>query len=367
MVENRTPSDERILRDDEKKENEWDFYFGRGGASNQKRQVSKANNLVQDLALQYSKIRQTEKRIFAKIEVYDVVLRNGGHFLMPINKELVDVTNDEDEAVRRIMQNFRDINKTRSTVGTNTSDRTTFAAMKFGNNQEEKAMPPNATQKSKSTSESIYSAKFGRKEIIEQRTPRPKRRCVRPSIIEPPIIQNAVGNSMVTTGPTAVFDVTKNKLVATSKRTTPLIGSCVPHANGYGYRGNDIREISMHPMSANLQGAQQPSLETTGGTPGPCLAPANSTTPRTTHQPVDEDDAFDNKIVVEPPRLENSFSQWIMTDEIRPNLPTDSQQSINLNLHSRVQRLENLVAMLMQQKNDEMELLLENSSTNPSY
>ena len=357
MVENRTPSDKRTLRDDEKKENEWDFYFGRGGASNHKRQVSKANNLVQDLALRYSKIRQTEKRIFAKIEVYDVVLRNGGHFLMPVNKELVDVTNDEEEAVSRIMQNFRDINKIRSTVGTNTSDRTTAAPIKFGNNQEEKAIPPNATQKSKSTSGSIYSAKFGRKEIvIEHRPPRPKRRCLRPSIIEPPIIQNAVGNSMVTTGLTAVFDVTKHKSVAASKRTTPMIGNCVPHANGYGYRGNDSREVSMHQISANLEGAQQPSLETTGGAPG------------TTQQPADdEDDAFDNKIVVEPPRLENSFSQWIMSDEIRPDLPTDSQQSINLNLHSRVQRLENLVAMLMQQTNDEMELLLENSSTNPSY
>ena len=71
----------------------------------------------------------------------------------------------------------------------------------------------------------------------------------------------------------------------------------------------------------------------------------------------DDEDAFD-QMVVQAPKLENSFSQWIMADEIKADLPTNSQKAINHNLHERVQRVENLVAMLMQQKNDEMELLL---------
>jgi hypothetical protein len=74
-------------------------------------------------------------------------------------------------------------------------------------------------------------------------------------------------------------------------------------------------------------------------------------------QLAEPDDAFE-KMAVEPPMLENSFSALIMTDEITSDLPRDSQESINQNLHNRVQRLENLVGMLMQQKNDEMERLL---------
>ncbi len=399
MVENRTLTGKMILQVDETKENVWDFYFGRGGASNQKRQVSKANNLVQSLAQRYSEVRQSEKRIFAKIEVYDMVVRNGGHFLLPVNKdELVDVTNDEEEAVSRIMQNFRDINKIRSTSIVDPLDNTTTLVTKFGKSSKENGTGAIlGTKKSKTTrtrrrSGSTYSAKFGRRESIEQRPPRPKRRCIRPSIIEPPILENPVGDSMITArgGPSTTTTSRTSAVVfgdknnspppATRRRTMPLIAGmngtshCIPHSNRY--------HASMYPMSANLQGTQDPSLmETAGGTPpaagDPCLAPAN-TSYCTTHQPPagdddddddDNDDAFENKMVVEPPRLENSFSQWIMSDdEIRPDLPIDSQQSINLNLHSRVQRLENLVAMLMQQKNDEMELLLENGrSTNPRY
>jgi len=74
-------------------------------------------------------------------------------------------------------------------------------------------------------------------------------------------------------------------------------------------------------------------------------------------QLAEPDDAFE-KMAVEPPKLDNSFSALIMTDEITADLPRDSQESINQNLHNRVQRLENLVGMLMQQKNDEMERLL---------
>jgi len=51
---------------------------------------------------------------------------------------------------------------------------------------------------------------------------------------------------------------------------------------------------------------------------------------------------------LEPPQLENSFSALIMTDEITADHV----------LLARVQRLENLVTMLMQQKNEEFERLL---------
>jgi len=68
-------------------------------------------------------------------------------------------------------------------------------------------------------------------------------------------------------------------------------------------------------------------------------------------------DAFET-MIVEPPKLENSFSALIMADEITADLPTDSQKSVNQNLHKRVQRLENLVSMLMQQQNEDLERLL---------
>ena len=61
--------------------------------------------------------------------------------------------------------------------------------------------------------------------------------------------------------------------------------------------------------------------------------------------------------IVEPPKFETTFSALIMTDELTSDLPTTSQRDINHNLHMRVQRLENLVTMLMQQKNDEIEVM----------
>ena len=71
-----------------------------------------------------------------------------------------------------------------------------------------------------------------------------------------------------------------------------------------------------------------------------------------------EDNDVLERMAAEPPKLENSFSALIMADEITADLPTDSQKNINQSLHARVQRLENLVAMLMQQKNEELERLL---------
>jgi len=63
-------------------------------------------------------------------------------------------------------------------------------------------------------------------------------------------------------------------------------------------------------------------------------------------------------MALEPPQLENSFSALIMTDEITADLPTGSLEEYKQSVHARVQRLENLVAMLMQQKNEEFERLL---------
>jgi hypothetical protein len=197
---------------------EWNFYFGRGGAGNKKRQVSKANILVQDLALRYSYCRQTEKRLFAKKEVYDTVIRKGGAFInVEKNKTHVDVTADADEVITKIMQGFRDINKQ-----CRKSPQLPSTSLK--------------TRKAQSIKRSSASMSISR----------PKRRCIRPSVIEPPIVE----------------------------------------------------------------------------------------------------------YVREPPKLKNSLSAPIMTDEITAELSRGSQQCTNQNLHIRIQHLENLAAMLMQQKNE---------------
>lgn len=151
---------------DQDRDNEWDFYFGRGGGSNKKRQISKANRLVQSLALRYSNCRQTEKRLFARNEVYDTVVQNGGRFLLFVNKKYIDVTRDEDEAIKKIMQSFRDVNKV-TQVG-------------------ERFVDPTIQPKFK------QQQRVAKAETIEIITGRPKRRCIRPSAIEQPIVNSVV-------------------------------------------------------------------------------------------------------------------------------------------------------------------------------
>lgn len=197
---------------------EWNFYFGRGGAGNKKRQVSKANILVQNLALRYNYCIQSEKRLFAKKEVYDTVIRKGGAFIyVEKNETHVDVTADADEIITKIMQGFRDINKQ-----CRKSHQLPSTSLK--------------TKEAQSIERSSTSMSISR----------PKRRCIRPSIIEPPIIE----------------------------------------------------------------------------------------------------------YVREPLKLKSSFSAPIISDEIISDLPRDLQQCANQNLHIRIQRLETLAAMLMQQKNE---------------
>lgn len=142
---------------------------------------------------------------------------------------------------------------------------------------------------------------------------RPKRRCIRPSVIEPPIIE----------------------IERDTHRTVVNTDKAIP------------RESST-PINLGTR-------NTPGGV-GESIQKAFNETSIRCHL-AEADDAFE-KMAVEPPKLENSFSALIMTDEITADLPRDSQESINQNLHNRVQRLENLVGMLMQQKNDEMERLL---------
>jgi hypothetical protein len=263
---------------------EWNFHFGRGGGGNQKRQVSKANILVKDLALRYSYCRQTEKRLFAKKEVYDNVIRNGGVFFNVVNRKPVDITADADEVINRIMQGFRDINK---------------------HCRKSPQLPLTSPKTRKSPLTKISSP------TMPIPISRPKRRCIRPSIIEPPIIESERD---------ARSRVVKTDKAIPSESSTPI----------------------------NLG---------TRNTPGGIGEPRQKSFNETGIGHLGTDDAFE-KMAVEPPKLENSFSALIMTDEITADLPRDSQQSINQNLHNRVQRLENLVAMLMQQKNDEMERLL---------
>jgi len=256
----------------------WNFCFGRGGGGNQKRKISKANMLMQDLAVRYGDCRQTEKRLFAKREVYDTVIRNGGKFYQVFNKKSVDVTADSDEVINRIMQGFRDINKCC------------------------KISPPLP----------LTSSKTRKPTLIKRSSPvipttRPKRRCIRRSIIEPPIIECVEG-----------------------ARSVVMPSKAIP------------REISLGDKNSR-GGVGESRQKTLFDETGIC--------------PLPTDDAFE-KMVLEPPKFENSFSALIMTDEITADLPMDSQQSVNQNLHTRVQRLENLVAMLMQQKNDDMERLL---------
>lgn len=280
---------------------EWNFYFGRGGGSNQKRQESKATCLLHDLAVRYSYCRQTEKRLFAKNEVYDAVIRNGGTFFLVANKEFIDVTKDFDDTINRIMQSFRDINKSCRTTARTVSAK--FDARKVPSFKRNSTILFPTTRDTNNKSKRVPSIKKSPK--------RPKRRCIRPSIIEPPVID-------------CVRDALR---VVDTDKTTP---NGKPHIT--------IGEMNI--LCDNGESRNKSFEER-----GMCqvVVPA--------------DDAFDERIV-QPPKLDNSFSQLIMTDEIKAHLPTDSQQSVNLNLHSRVQRLENLVAMLMQQKNDEMELLL---------
>mmetsp|Transcript_13698 Transcript_13698/g.34451 ORF Transcript_13698/g.34451 Transcript_13698/m.34451 type:complete len:204 (-) Transcript_13698:11-622(-) len=153
----------------ETSKSEWDFYFGRGGGSNKKRQVSKANILVHDLAFRYSYCSQTEKRLFAKNEVYDTVVKNGGTFFLVANKEIIDVTKDFDDTISRIMQSFRDINKSRRATSQTLS--TNVEAKKVTNNK------------------SMQSTSLNTKRVPSlKKSSRPKRRCIRPSVIEPPEI-----------------------------------------------------------------------------------------------------------------------------------------------------------------------------------
>jgi len=144
-------------------------------------------------------------------------------------------------------------------------------------------------------------------------TSRPKRRCLKPSIIEPPITE-CVKEAL------RVVKMDKTKPRGNSTKAKKVV-----ERNVLGGDGGERIEKSFD------------------GKYG--------------HHALTYDDPL-ARMAVEPPKLNDSFSALIMTDEITAVLPSDSQKSINENLHSRIQRLENLVAMLMQQKNDEMELLL---------
>jgi len=282
----------------ESEKEDWNFYFGRGGNWNQRRQVSKANALVQDLALQYSHCRQTEKRIFVKTELYDTVIRNGGSFYLVVNKEAVDVTDDADETINRIMQLLRDINKIHKTPSTQKSSQNV----------------PKRLSGRRCVGSSLKTRKLSstKRSSPTKTVSRPKRRCIRPSVIEPPIIECVRG----------ALRVAKND------KAVPRVSTASVNNLGEGITPDGAGE------------SEENSFDATG-----VLHLATN-------------DLFD-PLAVEAPKLENSFSALIMADEITADLPMDSQQSINQNLHTRVQRLENLVAMLMQQKNDEMERLLE--------
>lgn len=271
---------------DEKIE-DWNFYFGRGGDSNKKRKVSKANDLLTKLAHRYYKCSQSEKRIFAKKEVFDTVIKNGGKFLNMVNKEPVDVTSDVDESIKKIMQHFRDLIKL-SKTSVPTPDPVLVSY----------------SQKTKRTPRTTTMASS-----LIMPPPRPKRLCVKPSVVEVPTIQCV---------------------------RQALKSAKTEQASVDRYRNTSVKA----------------SILTVGGK-GPAQSPLGQKSPLR----FAPSDVFET-LPVEPPKLEESFSALIMADEMTAELPTDSQKNVNQNLHERVQRLENLVGMLMQQKDENFSSLL---------
>jgi hypothetical protein len=278
---------------------EWNFYFGRGGQSNKRRKVSKANNLLQKLALRYSKCRQSDKRVFALKEVYEVVIKNGGKFYQIIDKKPVDVTKDEVESIKKIMQGLRDVNKHCKTAPLpprSTRSPSSPRKGKESSPRKKKETPPIGLKIRKVPSLKRTSS------ITPVR--RPKRTCVKPSIVEAPIIECVRDALNVAKTSGGIVGVVTGAVKVDEKNASSGCGGA--RQESCGSENNDILDM----------------------------------------------------MAVEPPKLENSFSALIMADEITADLPTDSQKNINQSLHARVQRLENLVAMLMQQKNEELERLL---------
>nr|QQP23548.1 mating-type related plus 3 [Pseudo-nitzschia multistriata] len=267
---------------------EWTYYFGRGGACNQQRKQSKVVGLLQKLALRYNQCHREEKRLFAKCEVYNIVLEKGGSFFEITNKIAVDVTADEMKSTTKIMQVFRDINKR------NKKSKGSAKAKK----------KPSFTSRTKKNKPSFCTLQTTR--ARESRTTKmkiktqPKRRCVKPSIIEAPIM-NCVRDALLMAS-------AKSQSLPDTRTNKPGLGTPV---RGNGSELKRLIAESNHRFSTN-------------------------------------NETFD-LMAVEPPQLENSFSALIMADEVTTELPTDSQMSVNLHLHKRVQRLENLVGMLMQQ------------------
>mmetsp|Transcript_9458 Transcript_9458/g.20084 ORF Transcript_9458/g.20084 Transcript_9458/m.20084 type:complete len:299 (+) Transcript_9458:221-1117(+) len=291
---------------------EWNFYFGRGRSRNHQRKSSKVSGLLQNLAPRYRTCDPGHRRLFAKHEVYNAVLKKGGSFFKLQNNMPVDVTADEFESTTKIMQAFRDIKKqcklasTQSHLGsshlTTSSRKNKIKRMKTSSSQKNKTKRPRSeTPSTKNPSPTMPSSP-------------PKPRCVKPSIIEPPFID------------------------------------CVRDARRMVDVNESIPEISA--VSSEMKPSSNHKIPVSGG--GSAQKPLVK---KDTIRNLSTDDMFDT-MAVEEPKLESSFSALIMADEITADLPTDSQKSINQNLHERVQRLENLVGMLMQQQNVDLERLL---------
>ena len=261
--------------------NSWNFYFGRGAQSNSQRKISKVNNLLNELAPRYSTCRQTEKRIFVKNEVYDVIKKNGGKFYQTIDKKPV-LTEDEDDSISKIMQCLRDITK----------------------------------------------------------TTRPSPRCRQPRKKEKPATCPKIGRAASHKRTSSIIPARRSKRICVKQSTTkaPIVG-CVSDA----LNCTNKSEGSVSLGSSKVKVNEKKSSNGNGITrKKSCNSESND---------------YLEILAAEPPKLENSFSALIMADEITADLPTDSQININQSLHARVQRLENLVAMLMQQKNEELERL----------
>ena len=353
----------------DKNNGEWDYYFGRGGSGNVRRKLSKGNSLAQKLALRYSECRPSDRRIFALKEIYEVVIKNGGKFYQIIDKKFVDITMKEVEVLLRIMQGLRDVNKhcktaplsPRSTLSPSSPRKGKESSPRKKKKTVRKGKESSPRKKKKTPPIGLKIRKVPLLKRGSSITPvrRLESTCVKPSIVEAPIIE-CVSDALKHQVSFPVLNGENDSVVSREKQQISFktdndnefddgSGTEVdPEADA----DSDSSDINVAKTSSGIVGAMTSALKVDGEN---SLSGGGGARQELYGS---EDNDVLERMAAEPPKLENSFSALIMADEITADLPTDSQKNINQSLHARVQRLENLVAMLMQQKNEDLERLL---------
>lgn len=380
------------------------FYFGRGGLANKLRSGSTANAMLAKFAAVYQALDNKDKKSFVLKNVYRPTLSCGGKFVGVAEESRSPV--HEKDAVKKLMQALRDINKREETVteGVDGGDihldlpesqnndimltdtdlvscvptveekpvvfkKTLAKKTKFATKEKRKKLTKPQSKKMVVATKAIVSGGKKKSDIVccastrisrEQGIPEPslsmgkrgraRRKCVKPPIIdtliryrmnEEPHHLDAVDEE--SSPELLAFCTTLSAADDATVVDDPIIAHAAPAArlNSGDLAVDFDPDLAFAADTANTTGTHSQHT-TIPPSPIPqelCFFDAGN---NDIHLSDGDDDTFE-MMDVEPPKLENSFPAMIVADDIAPRGPHSED------LHEKVRRLENLVAILMEQ------------------